>query len=407
MGEVDPTAFARDLAELRAELESGLGPRDLAHFVKMKRWGRLCAAAGYATAWIAPNPLSAVLLSLGTTARWTIVMHHVGHRGLDRVPGASPRFRSKTFALGKRRLLDWLDWFTPEAWNHEHNVLHHYRTGELEDPDLVEHNMQPVRDWNGPRALKWLVIGFYACTWKLTYYAPNTWATFTRAKRLRSERRGEDDVGPLPSTLETIDPRTTHGRAFFASLLPYGFARFVAAPLAFLPLGPWAALSVLSNSLIAELLTNLHTFVLIAPNHSGDDLYRFDSPVRDRAEFTLRQVLGTASYTGGTDVTDFLQGYLNYQIEHHLFPELPPLKVREAQPRVRALCQKHGVPYVQEPLLSRVRRLLGVMMGDASMRRATHAQDALATPRTDASATPRTDAVEKGTGARTSPSTTL
>ena len=28
-----------------------------------------------------------------------------------------------------------------EAWNVEHNQLHHYHLGEIEDPDLVEHNL--------------------------------------------------------------------------------------------------------------------------------------------------------------------------------------------------------------------------------------------------------------------------
>jgi len=33
----------------------------------------------------------------------------------------------------------------PEAWNVEHNKLHHYKLGELEDPDLVERNMDMIR----------------------------------------------------------------------------------------------------------------------------------------------------------------------------------------------------------------------------------------------------------------------
>ena len=34
----------------------------------------------------------------------------------------------------------------PEAWNIEHNNLHHYRLGEDDDPDLVERNLQFVRE---------------------------------------------------------------------------------------------------------------------------------------------------------------------------------------------------------------------------------------------------------------------
>ena len=45
-----------------------------------------------------------------------------------------------------RRVKDWLDWMLVEAWNMEHNQLHHYHLGEMEDPDLVEHNMTLMRE---------------------------------------------------------------------------------------------------------------------------------------------------------------------------------------------------------------------------------------------------------------------
>lgn len=38
-------------------------------------------------------------------------------------------------------------------------------------------------------------------------------------------------------------------------------------------------------------------------------------------------------------------GYLNYQIEHHLFPTMPQFRNQAVAPRVRALFYKHGIPY--------------------------------------------------------------
>lgn len=362
----DASAFARDLAALRKELQASIGEADRAHFAKLERWGRIASGLGWATSWMGPNPISAGLIALGTTARWTIVAHHVSHRGLDRVPGGP---RSPTFGKGRRRYVDWLDWLHPDAWADEHNVAHHSRTGEVADPDLVEHNMQRIREADWPAAAKWAVVGFYACTWRLTYYAPNAWQVHRRKEEQR--RSGDAEQEPL---LAAFDPRTEGGRAFLRSIAPYALARFVAAPAAFLPLGPLAAASTLLNALGAEVLTNLYTFVLIAPNHAGDDLHRFDAPIHERNEWHVRQVLGSANFTGGTDVADFLQGFLNYQIEHHLFPELPPLKLREAQPRVEAICAKHGVPYVREPIARRVRKLLAIMVGDASMKRTRDAR---------------------------------
>ncbi|CAL8109765.1 unnamed protein product [Orchesella dallaii] len=42
---------------------------------------------------------------------------------------------------------------------------------------------------------------------------------------------------------------------------------------------------------------------------------------------------------------DWWMGYLNYQIEHHLFPTMPQFRHPKVHPRVRALAEKHGIPY--------------------------------------------------------------
>ena len=47
---------------------------------------------------------------------------------------------------------------------------------------------------------------------------------------------------------------------------------------------------------------------------------------------------------------DLLLGGLNYQIEHHLFPNMPRPNLRHAQPLVRAFCAHHGLPYVEASL---------------------------------------------------------
>jgi fatty acid desaturase len=270
---------------------------------------------------------------------------------------------TQTFARGVRRLADWLDWIVPEAWRREHDVLHHHHTGEIEDPDLVEVSARAVRDAAAPRPLKYLALALLACTWKLTYYAPST---------LRALRRPHDAApGPPPRGhhVRLFNPLTAEGRDLWRRcVLPYATFRFAAVPALFLAFGPAAAANVLVNSLAAELLTNLHTFLIVVPSHAGADLYRFEGRTRGRAERYLRQIAGTSNYPAGGDVHDFLHGFLNYQIEHHLFPDLPPLKLREIQPRVRALCAKHGLPYVQESVFRRAAKLVDILVGRASMR---------------------------------------
>jgi len=107
---------------------------------------------------------------------------------------------------------------------------------------------------------------------------------------------------------------------------------------------------------------------VITPNHAGDDMHRFERKPSDRAEFFVRQVLSSVNFETGGDVRDFLHGFLNYQIEHHLWPDLPPSAYQRIQPKVKAVCEKHGVPYVQEPLPQRLKQLLGVIVGTKKMQ---------------------------------------
>ncbi|APR83319.1 Fatty acid desaturase [Minicystis rosea] len=365
---IDVEGFARALKALRDEVEPTIGKRDVEHLERLARWGRISTALGYATAWIAPNPISAILLSTGNVTRWTMVMHHISHRALDGVPGVPERLTSRGFAQGARRFVDWLDWILPEAWHHEHDVLHHYHTGELEDPDLVEENMRMVRELDAPLAVKYGIAAFYAFTWKLTYYAPSTFQMLVAQRRRRAGLPKEEGEQRY---VAAFNPLTAEGREFWRRcVLPYGLTRFVAIPALFLPLGPIAAGNVLANSVMAEALANLHSFLIIAPNHCGEDVHRFDGRAGSRAEFYVRQVLGSVNFTGGDELSDFLQGYLNYQIEHHLFPDLPPLKYREIKPRVQEICARFGVPYIEESVFTRARKLADVMVGKASMKRA-------------------------------------
>ena len=378
-------ALRRDLDELRRTVR-----RDDAeayrHLRRMERWSTLCSFAGYATAWIAPNPLSVLLMSQGNVSRWTILAHHIGHRAYDKVPGVARRHTSQGFARGWRRFLDWPDLIEPEAWRFEHNVLHHYHTSEPFDPDLVERNLAPMRRIGAPRVLKYLVLFGIMCTWKWIYYAPNTLWMSRRRRALkktpdRSTSARLDAVAAEPTRLPyhgaaLLSPTSRGGlELWLRCILPYVAYRFVLLPLVFLPLGGWAAASVLVNGLLAELVANVHSFALIVPNHAGSDLSRFEDTVEGRADFYHRQITTSANYQGGSEWGDFLMGYLNYQIEHHLWPDLPASAYRRLSPKVRAICERHGVPYVIEPWSARFRKMVEVSVGDASMRRAPARED--------------------------------
>ena len=354
---VDTDALLDDLREIRLELEASLGAADLAHLRKIVRLGRGATLLGTATAWMGPNLLSMTGLAVGRSTRW-ILMHHIGHRGYDHVPGVPAHFTSKVFARGRRRFIDWADWMIPEAWIYEHNVLHHSHTGEERDPDLLERNTAKLRDAPWPLPLKHAALASLAMGWRFYYYAPATLRAWKNRHAAKSQ-------------LDDKDIRVEEGHEkdlWLTCYLPFIALHFGLFPALFLPLGPLASLSALLNSIGAEVLANLHTFCVIGPNHTGEDLYRYTTRPASKGEATLRQIVGSANYATGTEPIDFAHLFLNYQIEHHIWPDLPMLKYREAAPKVKAVCAKHGIPYTQESVFARVKKMVDVCVGKASMK---------------------------------------
>jgi fatty acid desaturase len=279
-------------------------------------------------------------------------------------------YTSKGFAKGNRRYIDWLEWMLPEAWDKEHNVLHHYNLGEKADPDQVEFNTEDFRKIKMPQPLKYLFLGVMACTWKFMYYAPST---LVELQNFRDKKAGKKEV--VYSRADTWNPLKPVGRELWVScLLPYISIRFALIPLLFIPVGivtaiggAVAATNVLINSLIAEVFSNLHTFLIIGTNHVGEDLFLFEEKAKNKGEFYLRQIFGSTNFATGTDRIDFLQGWLNYQIEHHLWPDIPLSRYQIAQPKVKALCEQYGIPYCQESVFKRLGKTLDVMVGKTTM----------------------------------------
>jgi fatty acid desaturase len=83
-----------------------------------------------------------------------------------------------------------------------------------------------------------------------------------------------------------------------------------------------------------------------APNHKGMPTI----PQGMKLDFLRRQVLTTRNVRGGW-FTDFLLGGLNYQVEHHLFPNMPRANLRKAQPMIRAYCEQMDVSYTETSLI--------------------------------------------------------
>lgn len=295
---LDYEAFRKDVVALGNELRASSGSEDADHLRKLVGWRNIAAIVGLSTLWVAPNPLTVVALSTWTYSSWAMIAHHTCHGGYNRVD-AGKRFNSRKFALGLvNRAIDWLDWMQPEAWNVEHNRLHHYSLNEGRDPDLVQRNLSVLRDNKKvPMIAKYAAVLFMVPIWKWFYYAPNTYKELKinemmlQAKAKSGQATEEKDV--LPENFNREDAATIAGllnpiseqakglrkvvppyKLFKDVLGPMLVGRYLMIPALLWLLVPGAMAPVIAkhaffNLLLSELLTNVHAFVTIVTNHGA------------------------------------------------------------------------------------------------------------------------------------------
>jgi NADPH-dependent stearoyl-CoA 9-desaturase len=103
----------------------------------------------------------------------------------------------------------------------------------------------------------------------------------------------------------------------------------------------------LAANAIANLIRNYWAYLVIFCGHFPDGAEKFtreEYESETQPEWYLRQMLGSANFTAGP-LMAFMSGNLCYQIEHHLFPDLPSNRYAEISERVKALCDKYDLPY--------------------------------------------------------------
>jgi linoleoyl-CoA desaturase len=106
-------------------------------------------------------------------------------------------------------------------------------------------------------------------------------------------------------------------------------------------------LPVLTGNLTANLVRNIWSHAVIFCGHFPDGTVQFTEEQLEgetRGQWYLRQMLGSANLDGGP-LFHLMTGNLSFQIEHHLFPDLPSNRYAEIAPQVRALCAEYDLPY--------------------------------------------------------------
>src|ERR1700752_4577692 len=119
--------------------------------------------------------------------------------------------------------------------------------------------------------------------------------------------------------------------------------------------GP-SAVTTLTANLTANLVRNLWTHSVIMCGHFPEGVQTYEKKSIDgetRGEWYLRQMLGSANISGNR-LLHFMSGNLSFQIEHHLFPDLPSNRYQEIAPKVRALFEKYDLSYCTRPMPQQV-----------------------------------------------------
>jgi fatty acid desaturase len=150
------------------------------------------------------------------------------------------------------------------------------------------------------------------------------------------------------SGVKALTRRGYRNRVMEAVLFGAHIAAYLTAVL--LVLSPVKALVFV---VVHQGLLGLYLGMVFAPNHKGMPILSRD----DDSDFLRRQVLTARNVRGGR-LTDLLLGGLNYQIEHHLFPNMPRPSLRRAQPLIRRYCLGHGLPYMETSLIDSYRQAL-------------------------------------------------
>jgi len=335
------------------------------HLERLILYSNILLGIAVLTIWKPFNIFSILSLGLYTMARWTIIGHHVCHGGYDNCN--IKKYNKNVFGLGSlyHKFMDWFDWFSIKAWKFEHNKFHHYYLNETKDPDLVEDIFKKIN--NSPTKL---LLNIFM--WRWSYYASNTYAHFYNDKNNYKYNIKTYSIVNIFTLRKDIYIN------FLKSIIPYFSFMFIIVPLIYGIVfnSFYVSITVLTNILLAELYTNVHTFMIIVTNHAGSDLYKFNKTIYEsiktnrnkKIEFLLRAIYGSVNYTYGNELCDFLHGYLNYQIEHHMFHDLSALEYKLLAPHIKNICNKYKIQYIQESVFVRFIKTVKIALNYEKMK---------------------------------------
>lgn len=337
---LDPTAHlsGADIADLgveldaiRADVVASRGERDAAYIRKVIDAQRKLELSSRAIllfslfppAWLAGT----VGLSISKIIENMEIGHNVMHGQWDWM--RDPKIHSTSW--------EWDNASPADMWKHSHNQVHHNYTNVIgKDNDLGYGIMRVDEDqrWKPLYLVQPLSNAINACFFQYGIAAYDL------------------EIGKfLKGRVDKADFRA-RGKKVLAKIGRHATRDYVLHPLLS---GP-SALTTLTANLTANLVRNLWTHSVIMCGHFPEGVQTFAKTSIEgetRGEWYLRQMLGSANISGGPAL-HFMTGNLSFQIEHHLFPDLPSNRYQEIAPKVEALFERYGLTYTSGSLPKQV-----------------------------------------------------
>jgi fatty acid desaturase len=321
-------ALGRELDALHEQVRAELGERDALYIRNVIRLHRyLAIAARVVLLGARRRPLwlaGTAALSLAKILENMEIGHNVLHGQWDWMN--DPDINSR----------DW-DWDTAspaDAWRHSHNYEHHtFANIRGKDRDLGYEIMRI-----DPHQ-RWYPIYLLQPLYNLVLMAFFEWGVALHDLNVEAVRTGEKPGGRVVEELKAIGLKARR--------------QIVKDYIAFPALsGRRGYRATLAANFTANVVRNVWAHSIIFCGHFPDQTYTFSQAEVEgetRGGWYVRQLLGAANIDGGR-LFHLLSGNLSFQVEHHLFPDMPSSRYAEIAPRVREICGRYGLPYNSGPL---------------------------------------------------------
>lgn len=326
LNQADLEQLAAELEAIRRDVEDSRGAKDRAYIRRAIAFQRVLDLAARlviaGTSGRVGWAVGTATLALAKSIENMELAHNIGHGQWDWMN--DPEIHSNTW--------EWDMAGVSSQWRYSHNYRHHVFTNVIGvDDDLGFGVLRVTRDQ------EWRRSNLYQPVRNILLAVMFEWGIAAHGLHSAHERAS------------TPAERSAHTHALLRKMAHQAGKDFVFFPA--LSLRKWRR-TLLAN-LVANLLRNVWANVVILCGHFADGAEKFDPATLDgetKPEWYLRQMLGTANFDAGP-VLAFLSGNLCYQIEHHLFPDLPSNRYAEIAPRIRSLCAKYDLPYTTGPLV--------------------------------------------------------